>query len=239
MPRPRPSTRRPPATPDDVPGHPRTAALVLLVAVTLLDRGPRRAQHPRRRLSTTSAPPGASGSVRRSREVAAQPAAGATRVPRHQLVDDDAPYRLGRALGHPEVELAHRVGIGQRSGRERADPEDDLDPVTVSDHAGLEPVAGHLTGESIGRVAHRRTSQALAAPGAPADLDRGLPGAHDLGEPEGEPLVGPGDPPSALRPRDRPRRRAEADPSLSAPPAPRPPAPPRPAWRGAGGWRCG
>src|SRR5690606_31117117 len=53
-------------------------------------------------------------------EVAAQLAVGVAGVAGDELVDDDAPDRLGHPVGDAEVEAAHGVGVGQGGGGEGA-----------------------------------------------------------------------------------------------------------------------
>ena len=84
--------------------------------------------------------------------MAPQATVGPARVLGHQFVDFEALDPLRDAVGHAQVELADRVGVGQGGGLEGAGPQRDVDRGALLAHRGVEAVARHLVDQARHRI---------------------------------------------------------------------------------------
>jgi len=133
--------------------------------------------------------------------VTAQPAMRPPRVLRDQF-DHFEPIRvLDQSLSDAEVQLAHRVGIGQRRTRERTGTQDDLHFTLRLVDGRIEPMAGHLIHQQVDPQDLALVAQPLTTTGPSPHLHRRVPGTDHLRQPQRETLVGARDSPPALRAR--------------------------------------
>lgn len=129
------------------------------------------------------------GPLRARLDVHAQGAVRMAWIARDELVDDDAAGALGDTSSQPEVQLADRVGVGERGAFERAAPKGDVDVVGIAAHRRIEAVERHPCDELVEGGVGGLGPQTFAPRRAPADLDRGIPAADDLGEEQRQALV--------------------------------------------------
>jgi hypothetical protein len=108
----------------------------------------------------------------RFRSVTTEYAPSPPRVLWVQLVDHEPAEGVRESVRDAEMQPAHRVGIGESCGRERAVLENNVVPRAARSDDRVEAVLRHLGGKTVDRVTHVRHAEASSLSRSSTDLDR-------------------------------------------------------------------
>jgi hypothetical protein len=131
-------------------------------------------------------------------DVAAKPTVRAARILGDQFVDDQTTDGVSDAIGDPEVEIAHGVGIGQRRCREGTGPEPDVHDLAALTHLRIEALACHLLHELVDGIPSWSRTRPEATPSTTPHFDWRVSGVDDFAQEQGESLIRASHPPAAV-----------------------------------------